>query len=61
MIEILDQFIIEILKLLQAIVVLQELFNRAVFLVQDVLNRSATLVAVAAPESAIQKSSKAQH
>lgn len=52
----LDQFIIEILKLLQTIVVLQELFNRAVFLVQDVLNRSATLVAVAAPESAIQKS-----
>ncbi len=49
----LDQLIIEILKLLQAVFVFQKFFDRAILLVEDVLNRGATLVAITAPKSTI--------
>mmetsp|Transcript_32815 Transcript_32815/g.50106 ORF Transcript_32815/g.50106 Transcript_32815/m.50106 type:complete len:426 (+) Transcript_32815:1600-2877(+) len=60
-IEVLDQFVVVGLELLQAVVVIEELLNGTVLTVEEVFNRRAALAAVVRPEVVAQEAAKVKH
>lgn len=60
-IEVFDQLVIVVFELLQAVVVIQQFINWAVFAAQKIFDRCAWLAPVVSPEVATQKASEIQH
>jgi len=58
MIEILDQLLVEVFQLLQAVVVVKQLFDRAVLGIEQVLDGGAALASIAGPEIGTQEPTK---